>query len=92
MKEYLIKLNDELDSELELRARQKGVSKEQYLEHVAKLFLTYPHSIDREGMKKGYEEMGAINLSLADIGDCNGKTEHKKRLNIFRRPKPSSRK
>ena len=87
MKEYLIKLEYELDNELELRAKQKGVSKEEYLNSAVKLFLSYPHSIDREDIKKGYEEMGAINLSLADIGDCNGKTEHKKRLNIFRRPK-----
>lgn len=92
MKEYLIKLNDELDNELELRAKSKGVSKEEYLNHIAKLFLSYSHSIDREDMKKGYEEMGAINLSLADIGDYNGKTEHKKRFNIFCRPKSGSRK
>lgn len=92
MKEYLIRLNDELDNELKLRAEQKGVFKEDYLDYLIKLFLSYPHSIDREDIEKGYEEMGAINLSLADIGDCNGKTEHKKRLNIFRRLKPGSRK
>lgn len=92
MKEYLIKLDYELDNELELRAKQRGVSKDEYLNMVAKLFLSYSHNIDREDIKKGYEEMGAINLSLADIGDFNGKNEHKQRLNIFRRLKPGSRK
>lgn len=91
MKEYVIKLNEELDQELEKRAKLQGVSKEQYLEHLAKLFLSASHSIDREEFEKGYKEMGAINLQLANIGDCcNGKTEHNKRLNIFRRPKSSS--
>jgi hypothetical protein len=93
MKEYVIKLNKELDLELERRAQSQGVTKDQYLNNWAKLFLSASHSIDREEFAKGYEEMGAINLELANIGDCgNGKTEHKKRLNIFRRPKSGGRK
>jgi predicted DNA-binding protein len=88
MEEYVIRLTEELDQELEKRANAQGVSKEQYLNNLAKLFLSASHSIKREEFEKGYEEMGAINLQLADIGDCcDGKTEHNKRLNIFRRPK-----
>ncbi|HEY8423953.1 MAG TPA: hypothetical protein VIL23_04265 [Clostridia bacterium] len=88
MEEYVIRLSKELEEELEKRAKEQGVTKEQYLNNLAKLFLSASHSIDREGFEKGYQEMGAINLQLANIGDCcDGETEHNERLDIFRRPK-----
>ena len=90
MKRYVIAINDRLDAELTARAAEAGVAPEDYLSNLAKLFLEKPHSIDREGMKKGYEEMGALNLALADIGDSNGK-RHKKGFDFFRRPKPGGR-
>ncbi|HEY8444014.1 MAG TPA: hypothetical protein VIL24_04370 [Clostridia bacterium] len=91
MEEYVIRLTKDLDQELEKRASAQGVSKEQYLNNLAKLFLSASHSINREEFEKGYEEMGAINLQLANIGDCcDGETEHNKGLNIFRRPKSGS--
>lgn len=94
MAEYLIKLNTELAEALKEQAAAANLSEVDYLTHIAKLFLSLPHSINRESMAANYEEMGEINLALANIGDCSdGYTEeHKKRDDILRGPKPRGRK
>lgn len=89
MKEYVIKLNNELEKELITQSKQRGISIEEYLQSIVKLFVSSLHNIDQDSMEKGYREMGAINLKLADIGDNpDGKVdEHKKRVDILCGPK-----
>lgn len=69
MKKVLINLPDELLSEIDNAAAQEGMTRSRFIRNGLYQVLRLKHKLEiEEKMKRGYEEMAAINLQWAQLG------------------------
>ncbi len=66
MSNYQIVLNETASKNLERQASARGIYPEQLAAEILHLHLDFKHTIKEEEVGGAYEEMGKINLLLAD--------------------------
>lgn len=68
-KKILISLPDNLLDEVDSFTQQEGFTRSEFVRQALKHFMKERRRVEiRERMKKGYQEMGKINLNIAE--DC----------------------
>ena len=66
MKVYQIEINDELNEILEEASRKMDVNIESFITQILDRFAIDPHIMEQDEVKRGYEEMGEINLEISN--------------------------
>lgn len=68
-KRIMISLPDSLLKEVDDIVSMEKTNRSQFIREAMKLYIRERNKMElREQMKKGYQEMGAINLALAELG------------------------
>lgn len=67
MEKYLIEVSDEMDGILRDNAKLSGNSVEKIIYDILKRYLIPANIMERETVKQGYEEMGAVNLEWSNL-------------------------
>ncbi|MCL2675875.1 MAG: hypothetical protein FWE84_04750 [Firmicutes bacterium] len=66
MCKYNVNLGKELADALEKSAMERNISIEKFIAEILNKYFVPLHTINREAMAKGYEEMGELNLMLSE--------------------------
>ncbi len=66
MSNYQIVLNETASKNLERLASERGIYPEQLASEILHLHLDFSHTMEKKEVCEGYEEMGELNLLLAD--------------------------
>ena len=66
MKAYEIEINEELNAIIEEGAKRMNLSTERFIAEILNRYAIDPHIMEGEEVKKGYEEMGDINLEISN--------------------------
>lgn len=68
-KRIMISLPDSLLKEIDLIVSMEKTNRSEFVRKAMTLYIREKNKMEmREKMKKGYQEMGQINLSLAELG------------------------
>ncbi|NLM03423.1 MAG: ribbon-helix-helix protein, CopG family [Clostridiales bacterium] len=68
-KKIVISLPESLLKEVDYIVSMESTNRSQFVREAMKLYIREKNKIKmRENMKKGYEEMASINLTLAEVG------------------------
>lgn len=68
-KRIMISLPDSLLKEVDDIVSIERINRSEFIREAMKLYIRERNKMElREQMKKGYQEMGAINLALAELG------------------------
>ena len=68
-KRIMISLPDSLLQEVDTIVSMEKTNRSEFIREAMKLYIRERHKIQiRETMKKGYREMGAMNLTLSEVG------------------------
>ncbi len=66
MKVYQIEVNDKLNEILEEASKKLDVNIESFIARILDRFAIDPHIMEQDEVKRGYEEMGEINLEISN--------------------------
>ncbi len=68
-KRILVSLPESLLEEVDLLASMENINRSEFIREAMKLYISEKRKKQiRESMKKGYMEMAAINLEMAELG------------------------
>lgn len=68
LKKILVTLPNSLLEDLDTLASQEGVNRSEMIRQAIALYLKEKKKLElREKLKKGYQEMGALNLALSEM-------------------------
>ncbi len=68
-KKIMISLPDSLLKEIDSIVSMEKINRSEFIREAMKLYIRERNKMElREQMKKGYQEMGVINLTLAELG------------------------
>lgn len=68
-KKIMISLPDSLLKEVDTIVSMEKINRSEFIREAMKLYIRERNKMElREQMKNGYQEMGAINLTLAELG------------------------
>lgn len=83
-KKILISISDSLLEEVDLLAQNENINRSEFIREAMKLYIKERKKQHRkEAMKKGYEQMGKINLEFADMcfeADCQQQKNYEEKL------------
>lgn len=66
MKVYQIEIDENLNGILEEAARKMDVNIESFISEILNRYAIDPHIMEQEEVKKGYADMGEINLEISN--------------------------
>ena len=61
-----VKIGGESEEVLISAAKKRGVTVDKLISDVINKYLPLLHTIDKDGMAKGYEDMGEINVDISE--------------------------
>lgn len=84
LKKILISLPDNLLKEIDTIVFVEKINRSEFVREAMKLYIREKRKMQvRDRMKKGYQEMAEINISLAEIcigADCDQQRKYEERL------------